>query len=210
MRRLTVLLSFVTVALVALLVSLVALGTVAQEATPIVGGAQTQDLTPIATPTTVAQEGTPPADEFELPEGVTFEGLAFGLAEALPPGPTGLGLFRFRLEPGARLDLAPDPSYFLVSIESGAITFRVSEPVRVTRAMTGTPGAQTLGPDAPAEEVSAGTDVTLEQGDAALFPPGAGGEARNDGQGSAVGLVMSVGPAEAEGAVGTPEATPTT
>ncbi len=36
--------------LVALLVSLVALGAVAQEATPIVGGAQTQDVTPIATP----------------------------------------------------------------------------------------------------------------------------------------------------------------
>ncbi len=209
MRRVSLLGSL----LVALLVSLVALGAVAQEATPIVGGAQSQDITPIASPTlggAAAQEGTPTGEEFAPPEGVTFEGLAFGLAEALPPGPTGLGLFRFRLEPGARIDLEPDPSYFLVSIESGAITFRVSEPVRVTRAVTGTPGAQTLGPDAPAEEVSAGTDVTLEQGDAALFPPGAGGEARNDGQGSAVGLVMSVGPAEADGAVGTPEATPTT
>ncbi len=157
---------------------------------------------------TVAQEGTPPAEEFAPPEGVTFEGLAFGLAEALPPGPTGLGLFRFRQEPGARIDLEADPSYFLVSIETGAITFRVNEPVRVTRAVTGTPGAQTLGPDAPSEEVSAGTDVTLEQGDAALFPPGAGGEARNDGQEPAVGLVVSVGPAAAEGeatpGVGTP------
>ena len=195
MRRLTLLLSFVAVALVGLFVA----GRVP----------------------TIAQEGTPPAEEFAPPEGVTFEGLAFGLAEALPPGPTGLGLFRFRQEPGARLDLEADPSYFMVSIEAGAITFRVSEPVRVTRAVTGTPGAQTLGPDAPTEDVPAGTDVTLEQGDAALFPPGAGGEARNDGQEPAVGLVVSVGPAQAEGeatpGVGTPvtageaaeEATPT-
>ncbi len=184
MRRLTLLLSFVAVALVGLFVA----GRVP----------------------TIAQEGTPPAEEFAPPEGVTFEGLAFGLAEALPPGPTGLGLFRFTLEPGARIDLEADPSYFLVSIESGAITFRVGEPVRVTRAVTGTPGAQTLGPDAPAEDVPAGTDVTLEQGDAALFPPGAGGEARNDGQEPAVGLVVAVGPEQAEGeatpAVGTPPA----
>ncbi len=36
--------------LVALLVSLVTIGAVAQEATPIVGGAQSQDVTPIASP----------------------------------------------------------------------------------------------------------------------------------------------------------------
>ncbi len=190
MRRLTVLLAFVAVALVGLLVA----GRV-----PTV--AQQQDAD---------NPGATPVDEFAPPEGVTFEGLAFGLAEALPPGPTGLGLFRFTLEPGARIDLESDPSYFMVSIESGAITFRVNEPVRVTRAVTGTPGAQTLGPDAPAEEVSAGTDVTLEQGDAALFPPGAGGEARNDGQEPGVGLVVSVGPVGADGAAGTPEATPAT
>ncbi len=161
----------------------------------------------------VAQEGTPPVDEFAPPEGVTFEGLAFGLAEALPPGPTGLGLFRFTLEPGARIDLESDPSYFMVSIETGAITFRVNEPVRVTRAVTGTPGAQTLGPDAPAEEIiSPGTDFTLEAGDAVLLPPstGAPDEGRNDGQESAVLLVVSVGPAEAEDeatpGVGTPPA----
>ena len=195
MRRFTLLLSFVAVALVGLFVA--------------------------GRLPTIAQEATPPAEEFAPPEGVTFEGLAFGLAEALPPGPNGLALFRFRQEPGAGLDLEADPSYFLVSIESGAITFRVDEPVRVTRAVTGTPGAQSLGPDAPAEEVPAGTDITLEQGDAALFPPGAGGEARNDGQELAVGLVVSVGPAQAEGeatpGVGTPvtagdaalEATPT-
>ncbi len=179
MRRLTLLLSFVAVALV----SLVAVG-----------------LFPV-----VAQEGTPPADDYEQPEGVMFEGLAFGLAEALPAGPTGLGLFRTTLEPGARIDVEAHPSYFLVSVQSGAVTYRVQTPVLVTRAVTGTPGAQTLGPDAPAEEISPGTEFTLEAGDAALVPPstGAPDEGRNDGQEPAVLLVVSVGPAEAEG-----EATP--
>ena len=156
--------------------------------------------------TTVAQEGTPAADEFELPEGVTFEGLAFGVAEALPPGATGLGLSRARLEPGARIDLDPDPGAFLVYVESGALTFRVDTPVQVTRAVAGTPAA--MDPAAAPEDVAAGTDVTLEQGDAALFPPnpgGAPGEARNDGQEPAVALVVFAGPAEDGGAAtGTP------
>ena len=153
---------------------------------------------------TAAQAGTPQADEFELPAGVTFEGLAFGLAEALPPGPTGLGLSRARLEPGARIDLDPDPATFMVYIESGALTFRVDTPVLVTRAVTGTPAAMTM--EAAPEEVAAGTDVTLEQGDAALFPPNVGGtagEARNDGQEPAVALVVSAEPGE-EGTDGTP------
>ena len=155
----------------------------------------------------VAQEGTPPADEFELPEGVSFEALAFGLAEAVPPGPTGLALFRARLEPGARIDLDPDPSYFMVYVEAGALTFRVDTPVRVTRAAAGTPAATGQGPEATPEEVAAGTEVTLRAGDAALFPPnpgGAAGEVRNDGQEPAVALVVSAGPAEGAGAAGTP------
>ena len=136
--------------------------------------------------TTVAQEGTPPAEEeFELPEGVTFEGLAFGLAEELPPGPTGLALFRARLAPGARIDLDPDPGYFMVSVQSGAITFRVDTPVLVTRAVAGAPAAQEQGPEAAAEEVAAGTEVVLSEVDAALFHPNPEddpGEARYDGQ----------------------------
>ena len=158
--------------------------------------------------TTVAQEATPGADEFELPEGVTFEGLAFGVAEGLPAGATGLGLFRARLEPGARIDLDPDPAAFLIYVESGALTFRVDTPVQVTRAVAGTPAA--MGTEAAPEEIAAGTDVILQAGDAALFPPnpeGAPGEARNDGQEPAVALVVSAGPAEVgAAAAGTPAA----
>ena len=63
----------------------------------------------------VAQDATPPAEEFELPEGVTFEPLAFGLAEELPPAPAGVGLARIGFEPGAGFPIEPgDPSLALV------------------------------------------------------------------------------------------------
>ncbi len=156
---------------------------------------------------TAAQEGTPAAEEDELPEGVTFEALAVGLAEALPPGPTGLALFRARLDPGAQIDLDPDPAYFLVAVQSGALTFRVDAPVVVTRALAGGAAEGEDPEGAAGEEVAAGTEFTLEEGDAALFAPnpeGDPGEARNDGQERAVALVVSAGPAEDGMATGTP------
>lgn len=165
----------------------------------LLGGARVAD--------SLAQEGTPPADAFAQPVGVTFDGLALGLIEALPSGQTGLGLFRTTLEPGAGTDLPPDPSYYLIYVEFGAVTFRVDAPARVSRVVDGTPAAQALGP-AAAAEIAAGTDVMLEQGDAATFDPtttGVPGEVRNDGQAPAVALVVSAGPAEESvPATGTP------
>jgi len=155
----------------------------------------------------VAQEGTPPADEFAMPEGVTFDGLAFGTVAVMPAGPIDLGLYRSRLEPGASIDLGAGPSYYLISVDSGVITFHVDASASVTRAVAGTPAAQTPNQAGP-EEISAGTDVVLEQGDAALFAPnpgGAGGEVRNDGQEPVVVLVVEARPA-AGGVTG--EATP--
>ena len=163
---------------------------------------------PLSAPT-LAQEGTPPAGEDELPEGVTFEALAFGLAEALPPGPTGLSLFRTRLEPGARIDLDPDPSYFLVYVQSGALTFRVDTPALVTRAAADDAAVEGEDLEAAGEEVAAGAEVTLEEGDSALFAPnpeGEPGEARNDGEDRAVALVVPAGPAEGTEAAATPTA----
>jgi hypothetical protein len=146
---------------------------------------------------TVAQEGTPSANASAMPSGVSFEGLAFAQADALPPGPFELNLFRATLEPGAKNVLGPDPSYFLILMESGAMTFRVDAPGWVTRAVAGTPAAQMPSP-AAAEEIAAGTEVTLGPGDVGLFAPnpnGADGEARNDGQEPAMALAVSVGPA---------------
>jgi hypothetical protein len=145
----------------------------------------------------VAQEGTPPADEYAMPEGVTFDGLAFGTVAVTPAGEVDLGLYRSRLEPGASVGLGGGPSYYLISVESGTITFHVDAPALVTRAVTGTPAAQMPDQTAP-EEAAAGTDVILEQGDAALFSPnpgGAGGEVRNDGQEPVMVLVVEARPA---------------
>lgn len=157
--------------------------------------------------TSLAQEGTPPAAQTGLPEGVSFDGLAFGLLDALPPGPFELSLFRATLEPRAKNILGPDPSYFLIFVESGAMTFRVDSPGWVARAVDGTPAAQMPSPAAP-EEIAAGTEVALEQGDVGLFAPnpnGADGEARNDGQEPAVALVVSAGPAGTGPEYATPE-----
>lgn len=158
---------------------------------------------------TVAQEGSPAAGAFAMPEGVAFEGLAYGEAADFPADRTGVGLFRARLEPGASFELAPDssPYNYLIYVESGAVTFRVDASALVTRGVAGTSAAQAPGLAAP-EPVTARTDVTLMQGDAALFasnPGGAPGEVRNDGQEPVVALVVEVGPPDdATPAAGTP------
>jgi quercetin dioxygenase-like cupin family protein len=156
----------------------------------------------------LAQEGTPPAgEEFEAPEGVGFVPLGFGTAQELPAAPADLVLARFTLDPGAGFDIGEDdPSVVLVYVESGAFTFRVEAPMRITRAASiavfATPGADE-GALPEAEEVAAGTEFTLEAGDSAVFPPNVPGEVRNDGTEPAVALLTLVGPPEA-GAAGTP------
>jgi len=102
----------------------------------------------------LAQEGTPPADEYAMPEGVTFDGLAFGTVALAPAGAVDLGLYRSRLEPCASVDLGGDVAYYLISVESGTITFHVDAPASVTRAVAGTPAAQR--PDQTAPEEAAG------------------------------------------------------
>ena len=154
--------------------------------------------------TTAAQEGTPPAEEeFELPEGVSFEGLGYGTTEELPAAPADLSLFRFGLEPGASFDLDPEASVALVYVEEGALTFVVDDEITVLRAAgEGTPFPEET------ETVAAGEEFVLEEGDSAVFPAGGGGEVRNDGDEPARVLVADVFPAQGgeEGAAaeGTP------
>jgi len=149
----------------------------------------------------VAQEGTPAAEE-GIPEGVSFAGLAYIVAEELPPAPAEMALFRIGLEPGAAFPLDPgDPSVALAYVETGSVTFAVDTPIKVLRAA----GAGTPFP-VEQEEVAAGVEFTLAAGDSALFPPRTEGEARNEGSGSASVLVANVWPTgEGEaGATGTP------
>lgn len=152
---------------------------------------------------TLAQDDATPAaeEDFQLPEGVSFETLGYGTAENLPP--TGdILLFRLRLEPGASFPVDPDPSPGLVAIEEGSVTTSLDAPIAVLRAAgEGTPFP------VETEQVEAGTEVTLEAGDSAVVQGGVSGEIRNDGDEEAVLLLAIV--TQVEGAGGaTPEASP--
>lgn len=153
-------------------------------------------------PVAFAQEATPAAEGF-IEEGITFEPLAFATALALPS--TGeLSISRVSFDPGAGFPIEEgDPSYALAVIESGELTIRQDGPLVVTRA--GALGAavgeaEAGGAFAPTtEEIATGQEVTVQAGDAVLFPPNAAGEIRNDGQERTVVLVAFVGPPVPEG-----------
>ena len=143
---------------------------------------------------TAAQEGTPPPEEeFELPEGVTFEALGFGTAEELPPAPADLSLFRFGFEPGAGFELDPASTLALVYVEAGALTVAVDGPMTVLRA-----AAEGAPFPTETEAFAAGEEFTLEAGDSAIFPAGVAGEVRNEGDEPARVLVADIGPVEGE------------
>jgi hypothetical protein len=152
-----------------------------------------------AVPTVVAQEATPAAEEY-MPEGITFETVAF--APGIPLPATGdLSVARLSFDPGTEVPIeAGDPSYALAIIERGQLTIRQDGPLVVTRA-----GAldaamsqeETGGASAPTTEaIAAGQEVTAGTGDTVLFSPNAAGEIRNDGQELTVVFVVFVVPTE--------------
>ncbi len=153
-------------------------------------------------PMASAQEATPGAEEW-MPEGITFEPLAFATALALPS--TGeLVMVRVTFEPGTGFPIEEDdPAYALAVIESGELTIRQDGPLVVTRAgafdavMAEGEEGEAFTP--ATEEIAAGQEVTVQAGDAVLFPPNVSGEVRNDGQERAVVLVAFVGPPLPEG-----------
>ena len=148
-------------------------------------------------PVASAQEATPAAEEY-MPEGITFEPMAF--APGIPlPAPGDLSIARVSLEPGTGVpNEEGDPSYALAVIESGTLTLRQDGPLVVTRAgaLQAAMREEEAGrPSAPeTEAIAAGQEVTLQAGDTVLFPPNVGGELRNDGQERTVVLVAFVGP----------------
>ncbi len=151
----------------------------------------------------LAQEGTPPPDEeFELPEGVSFEALGYGAAAALPAAPADLALFRFGFEPGAGFPLEAETSVALVYVEAGVLTFAMEGPITVLRAA----GAGTPFP-VQTETFAAGETFELAAGDSAAFPAGVAGEVGNEGDERAAVLVADVSPSEGDAgtdAAGTP------
>lgn len=158
-------------------------------------------------PPAVAQEATPSVNEATM-QGVSFESVAF--VEGLDlPSPGDLFVARVGFEPGSGFGFEEsDPMGGIVVVESGALTIRADAPLTVSRA--GSLGAAeataaATGSYAPVvEEIASGEEVTLETGDSAYIPGGINGEMRNDGDEPAVVLGFLVGPSMGMMAESTP------
>jgi quercetin dioxygenase-like cupin family protein len=152
-------------------------------------------------PSTSAQDATPPSEQQAgAPEGVSFVTLASGTIDILSPGTANVAFGRVRVAPGATVPFDPtDPSVDLVFIGTGTVSLRVEAPMSVARgAQAGTPAAM------EPEDIAAGTEFTMSEGDSALFPPNAAGELRNDGTEDAVIWVTNVALFTSEAGTPTP------
>lgn len=110
-----------------------------------------------------------PAQE-EMPEGVTLDVFANGVAAEVPQSADQILLVDLTMQPGSVLPLEPDDQLVaLVAVREGELEAKLDTPVQVNRA-----GAA---PDAP-EDAAAGTAFTLAAGDSALIPAGAVGEVK--------------------------------
>jgi quercetin dioxygenase-like cupin family protein len=153
----------------------------------------------MATPAAV---GTPGADEEEAMAGVTFEPLAFGIAEEMPSGPAMMLIGRGTIAPGTIIPQHPELGMEFGHAESGSVTLRTSEgsPIQVVRGV-----AQLASPEAEPtlEAAGPGQEVTVSAGDAYFIPSGAvfGGEVAGDKE--AVALIVVIEPLG--GATATPE-----
>ena len=152
---------------------------------------------------TVAQDATPEDGEFELPEGISFEFIAFGELPAEMEPQAELSMYRISFEPGTGFPpSAADPTTSLVFVERGALTITLNVPVQALRAI----GEGTPFPELE-EEVPAGTEFILNVGDSILVPSGSTGEVMNNGTETAVVLIAELAP---EGAFDDEDATPET
>ncbi len=136
----------------------------------------------------VAQDGTPsaqPAVGSDRPEGVSAKRLASAkTVEKLPPRRASVAMTRIRVEPGATWEVPPDdPSTTLLYLQSGTLTVRSGAPLTVDRAGRG-----------GEEEIAADVESTFEQDDSVLVPPSVAVTARNDGDGPAVILSVTIAP----------------
>jgi quercetin dioxygenase-like cupin family protein len=159
-----------------------------------------------AQPVATAQEATPAGEEM-MPEGVTFEPVAFAPGIDLI-SPSDLLVFRVGVEPGASVPVDDSPGVGIVLVESGTLTVQVEGEVTVNRGAgmnAGIATAEATGDlSGLSESVAVGVAVTLEAGDAAFIPGNVAGEIRNEGQQPATALAFIVDPSQ--GMMG--EATP--
>ncbi len=104
----------------------------------------------------------------DMPEGVTLEVFANGIAAEVPQEADQILLIELTMMSDSHLPLNPDAqSVTLVAVRDGELTGKLETPLQIGRA-DAAPG-QT-------EEAAAGTAFTLSAGDSALVPAGAAGE----------------------------------
>lgn len=104
----------------------------------------------------------------EMPEGVTLDVFANGIATEVPEEADQILLIELTMMAGAELPLEPDAqTVSLVAVREGELTGKLDMPLQIGRA-DAEPG-QT-------EEAAAGDEFTLSAGDSALVPAGAVGE----------------------------------
>ncbi len=133
-------------------------------------------------PLAVAQEATPGAESM-TEEGVTFEPIGFADGVELP-SPASLIALQVTIEPGAVSSFDDtDPTSGLLLVESGEFTAALEASLAVTRGES---------PFGETEEVAAGEEVTVGEGDAVFIPGSVAGEIRNDGDVPAGGTVFLI------------------
>lgn len=110
----------------------------------------------------------PVSAQDEMPEGVSLEVFANGIAVEVPQEADQILLVALTMEAGAALPLEPDAqTVSLVAVREGELSGKLETPIEIGRA-DAEPG-QT-------EEAASGTEFTLAAGDSALIPAGAVGE----------------------------------
>ena len=152
-----------------------------------------------AMPRVVAQESTPAAEDGGASDTARVRPLAAAAIDILEPGTANIVLGRLVLPPGGSLPFdANDSSASMIYVQSGTMTFVVDALVAVSRGGSGTPGA------GQSEPQDAGAEFTLDRDDAALFSPNISGEVRNDGTEEAAALVVSLAHVTAPAGTPTP------
>ena len=146
-----------------------------------------------------AQEGTPVVTEGAMGEGFTYEQIAFGTVDVLPPAPADINFFRIRMAPGVSLPIgAEDPGLGPQLVEAGTLTVRGFTEEIVDRRVGGGEGA-----------VPAGGEAELGAGESFVWEPYVGGEIANEGDEPVVLLTVNIFPVgaatPAAGGMATPE-----
>jgi hypothetical protein len=133
----------------------------------------------------------------EMPEGVSLDVFANGIAAEVPQEADQILLLELAMKAGSTLPIEPDTqAVSLVAVREGELTGQLDTQIEIGRA-DAAPG-QT-------EEIAAGTDFTLAAGDSTLIPAGAVGQIATDSE-SASALVLVASPSMSDN--GNAEVTP--